>query len=145
MQMISILLAFILAYVSGILGSYWAYAQRTNLVLAEIPYFSHYFSFNIIVQSLALFALLVKGKVAEYVQKPSILRFSVQTVATQSFGIYLYHLLIMYALNFNVNTFPGGNLFIFLVVSMVSIFLITLFFVLALRRTSLLFLLGETK
>ncbi len=131
------------AYAVGVLGSYFAFAQQGSITITSAPYFLNYFSANILLQSVCLFALAMKSSVATYLQKYSPLRVGIQVVAAQSFGLYLYHLLVMYILDLNVNLSPSGGLIPFLALSILAIFLQTLLIVVWLRRGFFKFLLGE--
>jgi surface polysaccharide O-acyltransferase-like enzyme len=140
------LLAFLglmVVYLVGVLGSFWVYSHREFSDVVRIPYFSNYFSVTIMAQSLLLFTLAMKSGISEFLDKQKLVSTLIRLVASASFGIYLYHLLVMYALCHGVDYFFSSNLIVYLAFSLIIVFMWTFLLVTWLRRTGLRWLVGE--
>lgn len=137
------------SWLTAVFGSFFSLVHadylRQYILVDQNTYFANYLSIPIILQSLTLFVLVIKSRLLRQLQQYTWLANTTRTLAQNSYGIFLVHIPVMYALNFRVDTFFSKNLVVFLVLHTVALLLISLTISIALRKTSLKIILGEGK
>ncbi len=146
-QYLSVGLIFCLSLLVTIFGSYLIYVHQdllsTYFLVDNITYFANYLSPNVIIQSIALFILIIKSQKLANVSKNKTVFQLLRLVAQNSFGIFLLHILMIYILNFSVDNFFSKSLIVFLIVNTSAVFMLSLIFSMIIRMTPLKIILGE--
>ncbi len=106
-------------------------------------YFMEYLSLPVILQSLSSFYLLMKAPFIKKLGDLKIFSKIIKNISSNSFGIYLFHVLAMYILNFSVDNFFTKNLLAFLLCNFAAVFGLSYFITLAIRQTPLKAIVGE--